>query len=138
VRISPLNLFVDLVDEDRGFSLYQLTATANVEIDNRLYHIGHIKTVVSLSDITIKYFNWHREMYETFLEPWNFQVKIMRQPPMPRKILVQSSRNLQFNLTKSFLEMTSRVLSEKKWTAQSSIADKRYSLVLLPGRLQYH
>lgn len=117
---------VEVLDEDRGIPLYQLTATANVDIDNRQHHLGHMKTVVTISEVTIKYFNWYKETNEVFLQPWNFQVKVIRHPRLPTKIMVQSSGKLDLNLTRPFLEMTSRVLSEKKWNAEYSTSDKKY------------
>ncbi len=114
-------MMLDVVDEDLGIPLYQLTATANlVDIDNRNHHLGHMKAAVSLSEVTIHYFNWYKEINETLLEPWNLQVKIMRHPRLPTKIVLQSSGKMELNLTRPFLEMTSRVLSEQKWITDDS------------------
>lgn len=56
--MSPVNVLIDLVDEDVGISLYQFAATANVDIDNRHQHLGRMKAVISVTDVTINYFNW--------------------------------------------------------------------------------
>jgi hypothetical protein len=130
VRVSPLNLLLNVVDEDLGVLLYQLTATANVDIDNRHHHLGHMKAVIALSQVTINYFNWYKEITEPLLEPWNFQIKIIRHPLLPTKFVLQSSGKMELNITRPFLELTSRVLSEKKWSDDSSSSSSSSSSVV--------